>query len=133
MRLAVLADTGPLYAAIDRSDQHHRRAQAELRKLSEAGLDVMIAYPTLFETYSLILYRLGVRTSFSWLREIQTGSTLVAPTVEDYHAAGEKLLKYSDQAITLYDALVSVLATRAKIPVWTYDHHFDVMRSRVWR
>lgn len=133
MKLAVVADTGPLYAAIDPHDKHHHRAHAELKTLSEAQLDVIIAYPILFETYTLILRRLGVRTSLSWLREIQIGSTLVAPTLEDYHAAEEKLRKYTDQPITLYDALVSVLASRAKIPVWTYDHHFDVMRSRVWR
>jgi predicted nucleic acid-binding protein len=133
MKAAVLADTGPLYAALDPTDQYHRRAQAELKILSQARLDVIIAYPTLFETYSLILYRLGVRSSLAWRREIQAGSTLVAPTLEDYHAAEEKLRKYVDQTITLYDALVSVLANRAKIPVWTYDHHFDVMRSPVWR
>ena len=129
----MLADTGPLYAAVDLNDQYHRRAQPELTELAEARLDIIIAYPTLFETYTLVLYRLGIRTSLSWLREIQTGSTLVAPTVEDYHAAGQKLLKVPDQSITLFDALVSVLAARAKIPVWTYDHHFEVMRSRVWR
>lgn len=133
MRFGVLADTGPLYAAVDLNDQYHRRAQPELTELAEARLDIIIAYPTLFETYTLVLYRLGIRTSLSWLREIQTGSTLVAPTVEDYHAAGQKLLKFPDQSITLFDALVSVLAARAKIPVWTYDHHFEVMRSRVWR
>ena len=133
MRLAVLADTGPLYAAVDRSDQHHGRAQAELKRFSEAGLDVVIAYPTLFEAYTLVLYRLGLNISLSWLSEIRAGSTLVAPTIDDYHAAGAKLLKYSDQSITLYDALVAVLASRAKVPVRTYDHHFDVMRSRVWR
>jgi predicted nucleic acid-binding protein len=114
MKLAVCADTGPLYAAVDPHDQHHRRAHAELKTLSEARRDVIIAYPTLFETYSLILYRLGVRSSLGWLREIRTGSTLVAPTVDDYRADGEKLSRYPDQSITLYDALVSVLATGRK-------------------
>jgi predicted nucleic acid-binding protein len=133
MRLAVLADTGPLFAAIDRSDQYHQRAQSELRKIAKDQVDVLIAFPTLFEAHALILRRLGTDISFQWLTDIRKGFTLVAPTFEDYRAAHEKLLKYRDQSITLFDALLAVLAGRAKIPVWTYDHHFDVMRSRVWR
>jgi hypothetical protein len=26
-----------------------------------------------------------------------------------------------------------VLAARLEVAVWTYDHHFDVMRATVWR
>jgi predicted nucleic acid-binding protein len=133
MRLGVLADAGPVYAAVDRNDQYHRRAQAELSRLAEDQLGIVIAFPTLFETHALILRRLGRRTSFRWLPENRAGSTIVAPTLDDYRAAQEKVARYSDQSITLFDALVSVLAAHAKMPVWTYDHHFDVMRSHVWR
>jgi len=133
MRSAVLADTGPLYAAVDPHDQHHVRAQTELTKLSQGKLEVVIAYPTLFESFSLILYRLGGPKALGWLAEIRDGATLLAPALEDYQLAGEKLRRYPDQSITLFDALVSVLSTRSKMPVWTYDHHFDVMRSRIWR
>ncbi len=133
MRRMVIADTGPLYAALDRHDQHHRRAQTELRKLITAQLNVAIAYPTLFEAYTLILYRLGVGEAFTWLHELMEGSILIAPTSDDFKAAAQTVRRYSDQSITLFDALVAVLAARAKVPVWTYDHHFDVMRSRVWR
>jgi predicted nucleic acid-binding protein len=133
MKLAVFADTGPLYAAIDRSDQYHHRAQSELAKIAKDQLDILIAFPTVFEAHALILRRLGKRVSFDWLADLRKGFTLVAPTLEDYREAHEKLLEYPDQAITLFDALVAVLASRANILVWTYDHHFDVMRTRVWR
>jgi predicted nucleic acid-binding protein len=33
----------------------------------------------------------------------------------------------------LFDATVAVLAQRTGSQVWTYDHHFDVMRVPVWR
>ena len=133
MRLAVFADTGPLFAAIDRSDQYHQRAQSELAKIAKDQLDILIAFPTLFEAHALILRRFGTRVSHHWLTDIRKGFTLVAPTLEDYREAYEKLLKYDDQAITLFDALIAVLASRAGVAVWTYDHHFDVMQSRVWR
>jgi predicted nucleic acid-binding protein len=33
----------------------------------------------------------------------------------------------------MFDAVTAVLARRLELPVWTYDHHFDVMRIAVWR
>jgi len=38
-----------------------------------------------------------------------------------------------DQSITLFDATLAALASRLKMEVWTYDHHFDAMRVKVWR
>jgi predicted nucleic acid-binding protein len=45
----------------------------------------------------------------------------------------DEVLSFKDQPITLFDATVAVLAQRTGLPVWTYDHHFDVMRVPVWR
>jgi predicted nucleic acid-binding protein len=39
----------------------------------------------------------------------------------------------ADPNITLVDATVAALAIRMRMDVWTYDHHFDVMRVGVWR
>jgi hypothetical protein len=55
----VLADTGPLYAAVDPSDEHHERAQEDIRRLNSEGFGVAVAYPTLCECYSHDLYKLG--------------------------------------------------------------------------
>ena len=42
----VLADTGPLYAAADPSDDHNERAQGDIMRLNSEGLGVTVAYPT---------------------------------------------------------------------------------------
>ncbi len=31
------------------------------------------------------------------------------------------------------DATTAVLSAKMNIPIWTYDYHFDVMASLVWR
>jgi predicted nucleic acid-binding protein len=93
----------------------------------------ILAYPTLLEAYTLVLYRLGVRAASSWLNEILNGAALLNPTSQDYREAVAKLLALPDQPITLFDAIVAVLAGGLGIEVWTYDHHFDVMRVAVWR
>ena len=96
MKRVVLADTGPLYAALDPSDQYHQRAQKELGRLIHEKCEVVIAYPILFESYSLVLYRLGTQTASSWLSEMMDGATFVNPTPEDYRAAADKLRAFAD-------------------------------------
>jgi predicted nucleic acid-binding protein len=33
----------------------------------------------------------------------------------------------------LVDAVIAEVADRLDAPVWTFDHHFDVMGANVWR
>ena len=133
MKRVVLADTGPLYAAVDPDDQYHERAQKELKRLTRDMRAIIIAYPILLESYTLVLYRLGNQTASIWLTETMGGASVVNPTSEDYRDAAAKVLTFPDQRITLFDATVAVLAQRSGFQVWTYGHHFDVMRVPVWR
>jgi predicted nucleic acid-binding protein len=130
---AVLADTGPLYAAVDPDDEHHLRALRDLKRLAREKREVVVAYPTLLEAYTLVLYRLGKQAASSWLQEILEGTATINPTPEDYRGAIARISALSDQPITLFDATVAVLAVRSGFDVWTYDHHFDVMPAPVWR
>ena len=128
----MLADTGPLYAAADPDDTHHKRARRDLSRLAKAHQEVVVAYPTLLEAYTLVLFRLGESVALRWLEEM-AGAALVNPVAEDYRQAVARVQSLKDQPITLFDALVATLARRLSLEVWTYDHHFDVMRVAVWR
>ncbi len=132
MRPAVLADTGPLYAATDPDDAHHKRSRRELRRLAEENYEIIVAYPTLLEAYTLVLFRLGETTAARWLEEM-AGAALVNPSADDYRQAIVRVQSLKDQSLTLFDALVATLAGRLGLEVWTYDHHFDAMRVAVWR
>jgi predicted nucleic acid-binding protein len=132
VRSAVLADTGPLYAAADPDDAHHPRAKRELSRLASGHQEVVVAYPTLLEAYTLILFRLGQSAALNWLEEMAE-AVLVNPVADDYRQAVAKVQSLKDQPITIFDALVATLARRLSLEVWTYDHHFDVMRATVWR
>lgn len=132
MTWAVLADTGPLYALVDPHDAHHKRARGDLRKLDGENREIVVAYSTLLEAHNMVLQRLGTQTALDWLTDMAEAA-LVNPTLEDYRRAAFKLGTLPDQAITLFDATVAILAVRLNLQVWTYDHHFDVMRVAVWR
>lgn len=129
----VLADTGPLYAAIDQDDAHHARARNELKRLAREKRDVMVAYPTLLEAHRLVLQRLGRKAASTWLDEVLKTAALANPSAEDYLDGVMRLSALSDQSITLFDATLAALASRLKLEIWTYDHHFDAMRAKVWR
>ena len=128
----VLADTGPLYAANDEGDNHHPIALRQLKELARDRREVLIAYPILLEAYSLLLLRLGRRAASDWLAEVSDTSFL-NPVPEDYARGLTIVRSFSDQSITLVDATLAALASRMGLDVWTYDHHFDVMRVGVWR
>lgn len=130
---AVLADTGPLYAAVDPDDAWHKRSRRDLQRLLRERLAIIVPYPVLFETYTLVLYRLGIPTAWRWLDEIRSGASLLNPEVDDFSAACSRVSGFSDQTITLTDATVAVIAHRTRLPVWTFDHHFDALGSTVWR
>ena len=132
MMRAVLADTGPLYAAVDPHDARHKQAIRELSKLDDQKHQVVLAYPTLLEAYTMVLYRLGKNVASTWLDEI--GETaMMNPTPEDYRDAFARARALGDLHITLFDATVAALAIRMGLEVWTYDPHFDGMRVPVWR
>ena len=132
MKPAVIADAGPLYAAVDPDDRHHQQALQELEQFARSRLEVLVSYSTLLETHSLVLRRLGRQVAEKWLLEMNAAS-LVNPNPEDYRQATTRLQTFADQPITLFDATVAALAERIGVMVWTYDHHFDVMRVPVWR
>src|ERR1700691_2805114 len=129
---AVLPDTGPLFAAADEDDADHERALRQTDELERDGRIVLIPYPILLEAYSLVLKRFGSQAALRWLSNAVEAS-LINPTPEDYSMACAILRAFSDQDISLADATIATLATRLKVEVWTYDHHFDVMRVPIWR
>lgn len=71
MKPAVLADSGPLYAAVDPDDAHYERSQRKLKQVNRGPRDVVITYPTLLEAYTLVLHRLGDRVASTESRKIE--------------------------------------------------------------
>lgn len=130
---AILADTGPLYAAAIASDQYHTRAQEELTRISGSALSVFVLYPTVAETYSLVLRRVTPATAHVWLDDLLERVNLLNPTADDYSEAAQLVQRYNDQALSLFDALLAVVSGQLEVAVWTFDRDFDTMRVPVWR
>jgi len=128
---AVLADTGPLYALADPSDQFHSRAHRELEIMVSRDHSVLVIFPVLCEARTLVLRRLGGRYAAGWLSEILSGSLPVNPEANDYLDASVGLRKYSGHPIAFVDAVLARMTRRLEAPVWTFDRHFVTMRTSV--
>lgn len=133
MRSVVLADTGPLYAAVDPADSLHERALKEQERLEVEGLRAVVSYATLQETHGLVLRKLGLAQARTLLQDLVRTTFFLTPTEEDHRRAIRRVLRYPDQDISLADAINAEISDRIEAPVWTYDHHFDVMGAHVWR
>ncbi len=133
MRGAVLADTGPLYAAADPNDSHHARSLEEQERLEAENLETAVSYATVQEAYILVLRKLGTAQARSFLEDLIQGAVLTTPTEGDYERAVGRVLQYPDQDISIADAANAEISDRLQIPNWTYDHHFDAMGAEVWR
>jgi uncharacterized protein len=133
LRGIVLADTGPLYAARDPSDDCHGRTQGELGRLRTQNLKVVVPYPALLESFSLVMHKLGIWEAHRFLDEVVGTSIFENASTEDYRKGSYRVLQYADQDITLVDAVIAEISARLAVPVWTFDHHFEVMGTNVWR
>jgi predicted nucleic acid-binding protein len=133
MSRPVLADTGPLYALADPSDQYHARARRELDRLIERDFQVAVAFSTLGEAYTLVMRRLGVEYAINWLGELLDGSLLVNPEPADYQAAVALIAGRPDKPLTIFDAVAAVVSARLNCAAWTFDRHFDDIGATRWK
>jgi hypothetical protein len=100
MKSAVLADTGPLYALADSSDQFHSRTHSELQQIEKRSLAIAAGYPVLCEAHALIRRRLGGVYASQWLQEMFEGAVLLNPAPADCPLAAKQLEKVRDHPIT---------------------------------
>jgi predicted nucleic acid-binding protein len=128
----VLADTTPLYAAFTPSDQYHDRAQSDLHRLEQERLPVGILTTTILEAHTLVLFRHGASSAHVWFDAIASMTTPIHPTMDDFKQATRHISRFPDQRLTFFDALMYVVSERLTIPIWSYDHHFDVLRATRW-
>lgn len=132
MSRILLADSGPLDALIDRSDEHHQQARIEFDMIMDARLSLTMIVPVVQETRRLLLQRIGLHVASPWLEELNATTAIVATNLDDYWQACALLARFLDQRISIGDGLLAVVSHRLKSSVWTYDHHFDTLGTTRW-
>lgn len=128
--MALILDTGPLYASLDRSDADHLACR---RLIENAVEDLVIPAPVLVEVDYWIRTRLYPAVLRSVLDDIASGAYRVEelqPT--DYVRIGQVCAQYEDADIGFVDAAVLAVVERLDEPkLATLDRrHFGTLRPR---
>jgi predicted nucleic acid-binding protein len=128
--LALILDTGPVYAAMDRSDADHRRCATLIEGTDEP---IIIPAPVLVEIDWLAGHRLRPAAFLSLMSDIEEGRLSVAELQRaDYTRIRELIDRYQDLPLGFVDAAVLVAVERlGENKLATLDRrHFTVVRPR---
>jgi hypothetical protein len=128
--MALILDTGPLYASLDRSDADHAACR---RLIEEADEPLVIPVPVLVEVDYWVHVRLHPGVFVALLDDIISGAYRVEELqTEDYRRIRELCDRYADADVGFVDAGVLAVVERLNEPkLATLDHrHFRVLRPR---
>jgi predicted nucleic acid-binding protein len=128
--VALILDTGPLYASLDRSDRRHSACR---RSLEEAREPLVIPTPVLAEVDYLVHARLHAGVFLALLDDIIAGAYVIEELQSaDYRRVRELCDQYADADIGFVDAAVLAVVERLNEPkLATLDHrHFSLLRPR---
>jgi predicted nucleic acid-binding protein len=128
--LALICDTGPLYAAMDRADADHQ-ACADL--LAGSNEPVLVPAPVVVELDWLAASRLGPEPFVAFLSDVTDGVIEVLELLTaDYSRVRELLVRYADLRLGFVDAaVVAVIERLRETKLATLDHrHFGAIRPR---
>jgi predicted nucleic acid-binding protein len=128
--VALILDTGPLYASLDRKDSDHARCRRLIEESDEA---LVVPAAVLPELDYLVSERMGPAPMLAFLRDVEARAYRVADlTADDYTRVRELVDRYADSDIGFVDA--SVLATverYGETKLATLDRrHFGILRPR---
>jgi predicted nucleic acid-binding protein len=111
--LAIVADSGGIFALYDKKDRHHTAVR---RVLDEEHSLVVIPSAVLGELDYLLRQHLGIRAEIVFIESIMSGSfTLENLIPEDVVRCHELVTTYQDLDLGLADAAVIATAERLNI------------------
>lgn len=128
--MAVIVDSGPLYALADTSDRHHNEVA---RYVGDSNEVLIIPALVLPEVSYLVNKYLGVQVEVQLLRSIAAGEAglrLEAVTRADLSRSADIVAQYADARVGVVDASIVAVAERLNIrTVLTLDRrHFAAFR-----
>ncbi|HWF74375.1 MAG TPA: PIN domain-containing protein [Solirubrobacteraceae bacterium] len=128
--MALILDTGPLYASLDRSDADHASCRSLIESADE---ELVIPAPVLLEVDYWIHHRLHPGALVALLGDIEDGAYAIEDLrPADYTRVRQVCDRYADADVGFVDAAVLAVAERLNEPkLASLDHrHFSLLRPR---
>ncbi len=128
--MALILDTGPLYASMDRSDQDHLACRSLIERAEEP---LLVPAPVLVEVDYWISQRLTPGALVALMADIESGAYRIVDLERaDYTRVRELCDRYADTDIGFVDAAVFAIVERLnESKLATLDRrHFSLLRPR---
>ena len=111
--MAVLLDSGFLFASLNASEAEH---EATIRVLESLRESIVLPVPAITEVAYLLARDIGQDAASDFVASLaETELTLETPLKEDYLRSGEILRQYYDANLDFVDALIVAMAERLNI------------------
>ena len=128
--MAVLLDSGFLFASLNASELEH---QATIRVLENIREPIILTVPAITEIAYLLARDINTEAAADFVGSLAaTELTLEIPRREDYSRCAEILRQYSDAKLDFVDTLIVAIAERLNITrVLTLDRRdFQLVRPK---
>jgi len=122
----IFVDSSGFYAPLDRTDVNYNRAKSIYDDLANQKVILSTTNAVIFETYALILNRLGRKYALALLDAVEVGDIqVIRVTEEDEKQAISILRKFGDKPFSFCDALSFAVMERLDISeAIAFDVHF---------
>ncbi|CAN5759177.1 type II toxin-antitoxin system toxin ribonuclease C26 [soil metagenome] len=111
--MAVLLDSGFLFASLNASEAEH---EATIRALESIRESIVLPVPAITEVAFLLARDIGQDAASEFVASLAaTELTLETPLNEDYSRSAEILRQYSDAKLDFVDALIVAMSERLNI------------------
>lgn len=128
--MAVLLDSGFLYASLNASEAEHEATVRVVRTVREP---IVFPVPAITEVAYLLARDVGCEAAADYIETLAaTDLTLESPDQSDYSRTAELLKQYADAHLDFVDALIVAMAERLDITrILTLDRRdFQMIRPR---
>jgi predicted nucleic acid-binding protein len=123
----IFVDTGAFVARYVKSDQHHRRARSEWKRLERQAPRLFTSNFVLDETFTLLARRTTYAFAAGKARSLLSSTvlTILRPARDDEMSALQLFEKYADQAVSFTDCVSFALMRRHALQrAFAFDRHF---------
>ncbi len=132
----IFIDTGAFLAHIMPDDQFSDSASEAWQRLEQERTPLFSSEPVLIETTNFLIRQQSPDIAAEWLRHVIPSNEIrwLQPSKDDFRHAKDLIVKFSDQCLSLTDAISFSLMKRHAISnAFSYDKHFSMAGFKLWQ
>jgi predicted nucleic acid-binding protein len=132
----IFIDTGAFLAMLIPDDQFSSSADETWKGLERERLRLFSSEPVLIETANFLIRQQSPDIAAEWIMTSLESNEIrwLQPSRDDLRNAKDFIVKFSDQSISMTDAISFSLMKRHNIQhAFSFDRHFSIAGFKMWK